>query len=93
MSQLETCCACECPTGRAGRGEDSLYVGDEGPYCETCFQEVSLACFKLAQVKALNQRSADAEPEPPSDFEVDQKIDDWQRSHDLAKDNPKPRRT
>ncbi len=37
---LETCCECDAPTGRAGRGEDSLYAGDFGPYCGDCWYEV-----------------------------------------------------
>lgn len=38
---IEYCCECEAPTGRAGRGEDSLYVGDAGPYCEECWDDAS----------------------------------------------------
>ena len=33
---LEYCCECNQPTGRAGRGEDSIYIGDWGPLCEEC---------------------------------------------------------
>lgn len=37
---LEYCCECDDPTGRAGRGEDSVFVevGEEeiGPLCEEC---------------------------------------------------------
>lgn len=34
----EMCCQCECPTGRAGRADDSLYTdNDWGPYCEDCW--------------------------------------------------------
>lgn len=34
---LECCCECGEPTGRAGRGEDSIYnEDDEGPFCESC---------------------------------------------------------
>jgi len=33
----EHCYLCEQETGRAGRGEDSIYDrDDEGPYCEEC---------------------------------------------------------
>ena len=34
----ECCCKCLQPTGRAGRGEDSIYCDhcDSGPYCEEC---------------------------------------------------------
>jgi len=37
---LETCCECDAPTGRAGRGEDSLYAEDFGPYCVDCWYEL-----------------------------------------------------
>lgn len=33
----ERCIRCEELTGRAGVGEDSLYFGDVGPFCEVCF--------------------------------------------------------
>ena len=40
MSELEYCCECDQPTGRAGRGEDSIYVAypdkEIGPLCEEC---------------------------------------------------------
>lgn len=33
----EHCFICEQETGRAGRGEDSIYDGDDmGPYCVEC---------------------------------------------------------
>ena len=55
---LEHCCACDRPTGRAGRGEDSLYAGDFGPYCEDCWCEVpeklaALVATKDAEIRAL----------------------------------------
>ena len=36
---VELCCECGEPTGKAGRGEDSLYCEacEAGPYCEECF--------------------------------------------------------
>jgi len=37
---LERCGECSNPTGRAGRGDDSLYTDDgEGPFCEECWRE------------------------------------------------------
>jgi len=41
---LERCILCDEPTGRAGKGEDSLYVqtavDDEyGPFCEECYDK------------------------------------------------------
>jgi hypothetical protein len=37
---LEHCCECGEATGRAGRGDDSLYDDDDGsgPYCVGCYQ-------------------------------------------------------
>ena len=37
---LEHCCECGNSTGRAGKGEDSLYTEDgDGPLCWDCFPE------------------------------------------------------
>lgn len=35
----EYCCDCGEPTGKAGRGDGSLYVYEDGsgPYCDECF--------------------------------------------------------
>ena len=37
--RYEYCFLCGNPTGRAGRGDDSIYddAGDSGPYCEECW--------------------------------------------------------
>lgn len=35
----ELCVDCDAPTGRAGRGEDSIYIGDHGPLCEQCREQ------------------------------------------------------
>ena len=37
---LEYCCDCSGPTGRAGRGEDSLFTDDAGPYCPECWEKL-----------------------------------------------------
>lgn len=39
--QAEMCVNCDRPTGRAGRGDDSLYCEecDEGPFCAECWAE------------------------------------------------------
>lgn len=36
---LEECCECDEPTGRAGKGEDSIYCDEceEGPFCSECW--------------------------------------------------------
>ena len=36
--EYELCVDCNQPTGRAGKAEDSLYVGDSGPFCEDCYE-------------------------------------------------------
>ena len=36
---LEYCCKCDCPTGRAGVADDSLFIEDDGPFCRECFDE------------------------------------------------------
>ena len=38
--EFEHCCECDAHTGYAGRGEDSLYAGSRGPYCDDCWGEV-----------------------------------------------------
>ena len=42
MVEHECCCQCFEHTGRAGRGEDSLFTeeGDLGPYCQSCWDDV-----------------------------------------------------
>lgn len=35
--KYEYCMLCDEPTGRAGAGEDSIYVMDYGPLCESCY--------------------------------------------------------
>ena len=40
MGDFELCCECDGETGRAGAGEDSLYAGDFGPYCENCWYDL-----------------------------------------------------
>lgn len=40
---LEYCYKCNSPTGRAGRGEDSLYTDSgEGPHCKDCWDKLDL---------------------------------------------------
>ena len=49
---FEYCCNCDEPTGGAGKGKDSLYVDDGGPYCPSCYD--------LVRVKAKNKRLREA---------------------------------
>lgn len=39
-TNLEHCCECDALTGRCGRHEDSMYVVDDGPYCEDCYRDI-----------------------------------------------------
>jgi hypothetical protein len=34
----QMCCRCDEPTGRCE--EDSMFIGDDGPYCEACMSEL-----------------------------------------------------
>ncbi len=36
MADLEICIACGEETGRSGKGEDSIYWVDIGPWCPSC---------------------------------------------------------
>ena len=39
--RLECCCKCDDPTGKAGKGGDSLFLDNgEGPFCEDCWEDV-----------------------------------------------------
>lgn len=61
---LEMCVECDCPTGRAGRNEDSLYAGHMGPYCEDCWCDVPDKLAEMVesqqqQIKRLTKRAND----------------------------------
>ena len=36
----EICINCGDPTGKAGKDDDSLYLYDEGPYCQDCYDQI-----------------------------------------------------
>jgi len=46
MSEIETCCKCGEATGRAGKGEDSIYCDecDAGPFCMDCINDSKGRC-------------------------------------------------
>lgn len=48
MNRKELCANCGDPTGRAGKGEDSIYCVncDFGPLCEACADEDCPECGK-----------------------------------------------
>ena len=70
---LETCTTCGDETGRAGAGDDSLYLEDgTGPYCERCFE---IRCLR-AEVEELREKLSrllrlgdDAEVEAEKEYE------------------------
>jgi len=37
---LEYCFWCNQPTERAGKDEDSIYLGEIGPFCLSCYREM-----------------------------------------------------
>lgn len=41
VADFEECCVCGSHTGRAGRGDDSIYCDDcdMGPFCEGCWHQ------------------------------------------------------
>ena len=38
--QYEECVRCGEKTGRAGKGDDSLYIYSIGPFCQNCYDKV-----------------------------------------------------
>ena len=55
MSDLkyEFCRLCDEKTGRAGKGEDSLYFDERGPYCEDCYNEIRACIVPSPAVRAV----------------------------------------
>ena len=54
--RIERCCVCDDATGRAGKGEDSIYFHDVdseelGPLCERCSHDYT--------IEAINKSTAD----------------------------------
>ena len=68
--RIETCCACDVPTGKAGKHDDSLYVyheilGDIGPFCEACYllEHIAYAERHRQEVATLRARIEELEEE------------------------------
>jgi len=40
VNNIERCLVCGEPTERSGKGEDSIYLGDIGPFCSGCYNEI-----------------------------------------------------
>ncbi len=48
--ETERCCHCDEPTGRAGKGDDSLYDAlGNGPLCQNCAEKRRLALIHVFQ--------------------------------------------
>lgn len=60
-SKYEVCCSCGELTGRAGAGEDSLYLQEVGPFCEDCY-EVCTSYAGIADAQ-LRQRITELQAE------------------------------
>lgn len=56
----EFCCLCDLPTGRAGKGEDSMYIetnnGEIGPICEACHCSIQEAVESRCKELAVGQK-------------------------------------
>lgn len=46
--KIELCIYCGEPTGFAGKGEDSLYLDNSGPWCQECYE---IARFAVKEVR------------------------------------------
>ena len=59
---LELCFICDEPTGRAGKGEDSLYCDecDKGPCCPDCFRKHHESDMRVAQLEEENKSLREA---------------------------------
>jgi len=55
---IERCCACDDPTGKAGPGDDSLYTdGGVGPFCDSCYTGAQWADAELSRLRSLAARA------------------------------------
>ena len=60
LAEIERCCTCDEPTGRAGRMDDSLYCTTcgKGPFCQSCFDIHAPLCARVATLEAQAARDA-----------------------------------
>ncbi len=83
---LEYCINCDDETGRAGKGDDSLYISDKGPYCQTCFDYEARITDLTQQLadSALSHTEKDEAIKSLTDsnLELEQENAEWKRSHD-----------
>jgi len=58
MNKYEHCCQCGERTGKAGKGEDSLYLQNGvGPYCETCFEPFNALEVEIADLRTRCEKA------------------------------------
>jgi hypothetical protein len=58
MMNIERCCVCDDPTGRAGSADDSLYTSEGiGPFCLSCYD----GAVYVENIYLLDLASKDAE--------------------------------
>ena len=59
--EYEHCVNCDEHTSRAGWGEDSLYTDDGGPYCEQCYETLSLASTCMLEALKSVKRAIESQ--------------------------------
>ena len=76
---LETCCECGGETGKAGRGEDSLYCPecDAGPFCPRCYDHHMVGEYEPL-VERLRAENANLKRLLDDANERAAQIEDWQ---------------
>lgn len=64
--KYEYCFLCDQPTGRAGGCEDSIYIEDDGPFCEACYksflkgsQQMLAKCIEVVKKAGLDPKDFD----------------------------------
>lgn len=66
MKRLQWCEHCGEPTGRTT--EDSLYIGEIGPLCEICFDEMELPCPRCGEARTRLRPDGCEDYECPSEL-------------------------
>ena len=57
MKDKEYCCKCGNETGKAGRGDDSLFTDTgEGPYCESCWDKIHAGSSKETKEQTMSEQ-------------------------------------
>ena len=64
MTEYERCIDCDRITGNSGFGEDSLFIYEDGPYCEECW------IFHEGNRKKERHLISKLHPSPSSDVTI-----------------------